>query len=110
MAVHLLALRQAMILFCSARHPMEVFLADRISVEENQETVDVTSKFQKAGMPGKRLIRHQHLYGKSTVSVPHQHSGIRVSPVPLLTDKSGIAQLWTYLVERKHYSFEHFYV
>jgi hypothetical protein len=79
---------------------MEVFLADRISDEENQETVDGTSKFQNARMPGKRLIRHQHLYGKSTVSVPHRHSGIRVSPVPLVTDKSGIAQLWTCLVER----------
>jgi hypothetical protein len=68
---------------------MEVFLADWISDEENQESVDVTSKCQNARMPGKSLFRHRH-------------SDIRVSPVLLVTDKYGIAQLWTYLLERKH--------
>jgi hypothetical protein len=81
---------------------MEVFLADWIIDEENKETVDVTSKCQNAGMLGKRIIRHRHLYDKSTVSVRHRHSGIRVSPVPLVTDKSGSGQLWTYVIERTH--------
>ncbi len=45
---------------------MEVFLADWISDEESRETLTVTSKCQNAGMPEKRLVRHRHLYGKST--------------------------------------------
>jgi hypothetical protein len=46
---------------------MEVFLADRITDEANRETLAVTStsKCQNFRMPGKRLVQHRHLNGKS---------------------------------------------
>jgi hypothetical protein len=37
-----------------------------------------------------------HFYHLSTVFVRHRHSGIRVSPVPTVTDWSGIAKQWFY--------------
>ena len=76
---------QSTILY-SARHPMEVFFAERTSDEENHDISAVVSKCQNAGLLRKWIVRHQHFYGKLTVSVQHRHSGIRVSVVPLVTD------------------------
>ncbi len=59
----------------------------------DQETSTIISKSQNAGMPGKMLVRHRHFYGQSTMLVRHRHSGFKVSPVPLVTDQSSIAQL-----------------
>ncbi len=41
----------------------------------------------------KKSVRHRHFYWYSTATVPHQHSSIRVSLVPLVTDLTDIAQL-----------------
>jgi hypothetical protein len=38
-------------------------------------------------------VLHRHFFPKLTVSVRHRHSGIRVSPVPLVTYQSCITQL-----------------
>jgi hypothetical protein len=47
---------------------------------------------EKAGMLGKKLVRHQHFY-LSTSSVVLQHSGIRVSMLLLVMNYSSITQL-----------------
>jgi hypothetical protein len=36
-------------------------------------------------------ISHQHFYCQSTASAQHLHSGIKVSPIPLVTEKFAIA-------------------
>jgi hypothetical protein len=77
-----LALRQARVLFySSARHPMEIFLAERTSDEENQETLAVKSKCRNVGIPGKDWSG----IGIFTVSQLCQ-SVIRVSPVQVVKD------------------------
>jgi len=53
------------------------------------------SRCLNSGMPEKRLIPASSFFRLvNCVSVRHRHSGIRNSPVPLVTDQSGIAQLW----------------
>jgi hypothetical protein len=69
------------------RHPIEVFLAEKTSAEENQETLAVTSECRNAG---KKASSASALLGLVNGA---SHSGIRVSTVPLFTDKPGIAQL-----------------
>jgi hypothetical protein len=46
---------------------------------------DVTNSEVNAGMPGKKLVRHQHFYRQSAEPVRHRHSGIRVSGTAGLT-------------------------
>ncbi len=50
----------------------------------------IIGKFRNAG---KKSVRRRHFFRKSTASVRHRDSSIRVSPVPLVTDLYGIAQL-----------------
>jgi hypothetical protein len=55
---------------------------------------DAEKSYVNAGMPEKKLVRHRHFYRQSTSSVRHRHSGIKVSPVPLVTDSPALpAQL-----------------
>ncbi len=63
-------------------HPIDVLLTEGTSKEETQETsaVIIISKCRNAGIPGKRIVRHRHFYGLSTVSVRQRHFGIGVSP------------------------------
>ncbi len=57
------------------------------------------SKCRIAPPPRKKLVRHRHFYRQSTASVRHRHSGIRVSPVPLLvTDLPGIVKPWLFCI------------
>jgi hypothetical protein len=41
-----------------------------------------------AGMPVKKLVRPRHFYRQSNASDLHRHSGIRVSPAPLVVSIS----------------------
>jgi hypothetical protein len=47
-----------------------------------------------AGMPIKSSVQHHYFSVNLPRSVRHWHSGIVVSPVPLVTDQSVSAQLW----------------
>jgi hypothetical protein len=47
-----------------------------------------------AGMPIKSSVRHRKFSVSLRRLVRHRHSGIMVSPVPLVTDQSVSAQLW----------------
>jgi hypothetical protein len=51
----------------------------------------ISCKYRNAG---EKLVRHWHFYRQSTSLVRRRHSGIRVCPVTLVTDQSGIAQIW----------------
>jgi hypothetical protein len=63
------------------------YTATLLEVECN--ILHVRIKYQNAG---KQAFRHRNIFRKLTVSVRQWHSGIRVSPVPLVTDESGIDQ------------------
>jgi hypothetical protein len=62
---------------------VNIFVAGWTNKEENHETLAAIIQCRNAG---KKLVWHQHFYWLSTVSIRYQHSGIRVSPVPLVTD------------------------
>jgi hypothetical protein len=75
-------------------------IGDKTSMEEHQEKKKLKKKdhryfqgaetrnymFRNAENAGKKLVRHQNFFWSSTSSVWHRHSGIRVTPVPLVTD------------------------
>jgi len=64
-------------------HPIDVLHTEGTSKEETQETSAAISKCRNAGIPGKRIVRHRHFYGLSTVSVRQRHFGVGVSPALL---------------------------
>jgi hypothetical protein len=47
---------------------------------------DVKNLYEEYWNVGKKSVRHQNFFWQSIASVQHQHSGIRVSPVPLVMD------------------------
>jgi hypothetical protein len=71
---------QSSILY-SARHPMEVFFAERTSDEDNQETIVVLSKCRNAGnkiSPASALLRLVNFVSPASWSVRYRWS--RISP------------------------------